>query len=135
MRRCLISSIAFVTFLIICAAAEAQSTRFTMRGYPDVTDAYRSGLQMYYKTWADLNEAQKAVAPNPGDWYRYDVARGHLDLLERTWQDGSFDRPQINDAINDVEFVLRFNNLSTPDREVLGQDLERLRDIRLRYAR
>lgn len=135
MKLSLILSIAIVTLLLAGAAAQAQSARFSQRGYPDVTDAYQSGLKVYYKAWADLNQAQKRVAPNPGDWYRYDVARGHMDLLERTWQDGSFDRSQINDAINDMQFVLKFNNLSNQDREVLVGDLDQLRDIRLQYAR
>jgi hypothetical protein len=135
MRLSLIPSFAIVTLFLAGVTAEAQSPGFTQRGYPDVTDAYQSGLKVYYKTWADLNQAQKRVAPNPGDWYRYDVARGHMDLLERTWQDGSFDRSQITDAINDVDFVLKFNNLSNQDRDVLARDLDQLRDLRLRYAR
>jgi hypothetical protein len=135
MRLPLISSIAIVTLLLAGVTAEAQSTGFTQRGYPDVTDAYQSGLKVYYKTWADLNQAQKRVPPNPGDWYRYDVARGHMDLLKRTWQDGSFDRAQITDAINDMQFVLQFNNLSNQDRDVLTRDLDQLRDLRLQYAR
>ena len=72
---------------------------------------------------------------NPGDWYRFDVARGQMDLLERTWQDGSFTRAQINDAINDVQLVLTFNNVSDRDREVLSGDLDQLRNIRLQFSR
>ncbi len=134
MRGSFILGIAIVTFLLAGAAAEAQ-TRFTQRGYPDVTDAYQGGLNLYYKTWSDLNQAQKGVVANPGDWYRFDVARGQMDLLERTWQDGTFDRAQIDNAINDVQFVLRFNNIATRDQDALAQDLEQLRDIRVRYGR
>ena len=133
MKLTFILSIALVTFLAAVTTAEAQ-TRFTQRGYPDVTDAYHGALNLYYKTWADLNQAQKRVTANPGDWYRFDVARGHMDLLERTWQDGTFDREQIKNAINDVQFVLRFNDISTRDRDVLTQDLDQLRDIHLRYG-
>jgi hypothetical protein len=134
MRRFFISGIEIVTFLLTVAAAEGQ-TRLTQRGYPNVTDSYQSGLNLYYKTWADLNQAQKGVIANPGDWYRFEVARGHMDLLERTWQDGTFERSQINEAISDVESVLKFNSVSSGNREVLAQDLEQLRDIRLRYSR
>ena len=131
MRHSLMPVIA--TLLLGGLLASAQ-TRFTQRGYPDVTDAYQSGRNLYYKTWADLNQAQKGVVANPGDWYRFDVARGQMDFLERTWQDGTFDRAQINDAINDVQFVLKFNNIPTRDREALAQDLDQLRDIRVRYG-
>ena len=121
------------TLLLGGLLASAQ-TRFTQRGYPDVTDAYQSGRNLYYKTWADLNQAQKGVVANPGDWYRSDVARGQMDLLERTWQDGTFEHSQIDNAINDVQFVLRFNNASTRDRDALARDLDQLRDIRVRYG-
>ncbi len=134
MKRYLIPCAVIATLLVEGMLAPAQ-TRFTQRGYPNVTDAYQSGLKLYSKTWSDLNGAQKAVAPNPGDWYRFDVARGQMDFLERTWQDGTFNRPQINSAISDVQFVLKFNNLASGSRELLAEDLEQLRDIRVRYGR
>jgi hypothetical protein len=132
MKRALTISIALVTLLLAGTVAEAQSTRFTQRDYPDVTDAYQSGLNLYYKTWSDLNQAQRRVAPYPGDGYRFDVARGTMDLLERTWQDGSFDRSQLSDAINDVQFVLNINNVSPQECKVLAEDLEQLRNLRVR---
>ncbi len=134
MRRYLTPSIALVTLLLAWTTAHAQ-TRFTQRGLPEITDSYQSGLNLYYKTWADLSGAQKQVVANPGDWYRFDQARGQMDLLERTWQDGTFDRSQITQAINDLEFVLKFNSMSSENRDVLARDLDQLRDIRLRYAR
>ena len=134
MKRYLIQSIVIATLLTGSGTVWAQ-TRFTQRGYPNVTGAYQSGLKAYFKTWSNLNDAQKGRVGNPGDWYRFDVARGQMDLLERTWQDGSFTRAQINDAINDVQLVLTFNNLSDRDREALSGDLEQLRNIRVQFSR
>jgi hypothetical protein len=134
MKRYLIPSAAVITSLLAWTTADAQSQNFTLRSYPDVTDAYQSGLKTYYKTWGDLNQAQKHVVAYPGDWYRFDVARGQMDLLERTWENGSSDRGQINTAIDNVQFVLRFNNLAAEDHKLLAADLEQLRDIRLRYG-
>lgn len=133
MRDFLILKNVMAALLLAAVVAPAQ-IGITERGYPEVTDPYQSGLKLYYKTWADLNDAQKHVVPNPGDWYRFDVARGQMDLLARTWQDGSFTRAQLNDAINDLQFVLRNNHVSDRDRAVLEQDLNQLRDIRLRYG-
>lgn len=106
------------------------------RGYPAVTpDAYRTGVKLYAKTWSDLSRAQKAVkAINPGDTYRVDTALGQLDLLQRTWKDGSFDRAQLNTAISDVEFVLKFNNVPASSRQALQRDLEQMRDQRVRLG-
>lgn len=134
MKRYLIQSIVIATLLAGSGTVWAQ-TSFTRRSYPNVTDSYQSGLKAYSKTWSDLNRAQKGMVGNPGDWYRFDVARGQMDLLERTWQDGSFTRAQLNDAINDVQFVLRFNNVSEHEREALSGDLEQLRNIRVQFSR
>lgn len=133
MKYFLIPKGVFAVLFLGATVASAQTT-FTARGYPDVTDAYQNGSHLYSKTWSDLNRAQKRAAASPGDWYRFDKARGQMDLLQRTWQDGSFTRSQLNDAIADVQFVLNFSTLSKPDRDALAQDLEQLRDIRVRYG-
>lgn len=132
MRRFLEFSIAFVTFLLAGASAQAQSTGFTQRGFP--TDPYMTGVKLYSKTWTDLNQAQKRAVANPGDWYRYDVARGQMDLLQRTWADGTFDRAQLNAAISDLQQILQFNNLAPRDRDVVAGDLEQMRDLRINYG-
>jgi hypothetical protein len=92
-KNFLISSLVTATLLLTAVEAPAQ-VGFTQRSVPEATDPYQSGLKLYSKTWADLNDAQKRMVPNPGDWYRYDEARGQMNLLERTWQDGSFTRAQ-----------------------------------------
>lgn len=122
---------AVIAVLITAAGlGQAQSTF----NRPATSDPYQSGLKVYYKTWADLNAARKNVVPYPGDWYRVDKALGQMDLLERTWSDGSYTTAQLNEAIDDVRFVLRVNNLSSQDRETLEADLNQLRNIRIRYG-
>lgn len=130
MKYVFIIPMAVIAMLLMAGLGQAQTTF----NRPQTSDPYQSGLKLYYKTWADLNAAQKNVEPYPGDWYRFDQARGQMDLLERTWRDGSFTRAQLNDAINDVRFVLRVNNVSGQDRDVLEQDLNRLRDVRIQYG-
>lgn len=134
MKRLLISGIAGLTFLLAAVAGQAQ-TGITQRGLPNGTDAYDSGLKLYYRTWSDLNHAQKNTVSNPGDWYRYDVARGQMDQLERAWRDGSFTTAQLNAAISDLTEVLNFNNLSPQDRDAVSRDLDQLRDVRIKYGR
>lgn len=133
MRRSFIPSGIVVTLLLVWLPAGAQ-TQFNRRSYPNVTNAYQTGLRTFYKTWSDLNQTQNRVAMNPGDGYRVATAQGQMDLLERTWQDGSFDRAQMNNAISDVQFVLKFNDMSSQNREALTQDLEQLRDLRVKYG-
>lgn len=133
MKYVLISTV--VTGMLLAGAGiAAAQTSFNRPSRPGITDPYQTGLHVYSKTWADLNVAQKRVIPNPGDWYRYDVARGQMDLLQHAWQDGSFTRAQLINAINDVQFVLNQNHIADGDRQALEQDLNQLRDIRLRYG-
>ena len=121
---------AIITMLLVAAgASDAQSLRFHGQAY--APDPYQSGLNTYYKTWSDLDLAQRRVAAYPGDGYRFDVAMGQMDLLERTWKDGSYNRTQLNEALADLQFVLRFNNIAPQDRTRLAQDLERLHNIRI----
>lgn len=133
MKHVFISTAVIAMLLTAAGPGQAQTT-FNRPTRPSVNDPYQSGLKLYYKTWADLNAAQKNVVPYPGDWYRFDKALGEMDLLERTWSDGSYTRGQLNDAINDVRFVLRVNNITAQDRQVLEQDLNQLRDVRIRYG-
>ncbi len=128
----------WISVIAMLLAAPLAMTQTTFNrpnlNQPSANDPYQSGLKLYYKTWADLNAAQKNVAPYPGDWYRFDQALGQMDLLERTWSDGSYTRAQLNEAIDDVQFVLRVDNLSSQDRQALDQDLNQLRDVRIRYG-
>lgn len=57
-----------------------------------------------------------------------------MDLLERTWQDASFTRSQLTDAISDVQLVLNINNIARHDRKALAADLEQLQNIRIQYG-
>ena len=124
--------IPLVIGMLLTAAGFSQAQ--TTFNRPRTPDPYQSGLKLYYKTWADLNAAQSNVVPYPGDWYRFDKALGQMDLLERTWRDGSYTSAQLNQAIGDVRFVLRVNNLSGRDRQALEQDLNQLRDVRIQYG-
>lgn len=132
MRTFGIAGAVIAMLLFTAAASEAQALRFHDQGYPP--DPYQSGLHTYYKTWSDLNQAQKQVVPYAGDGYRFDAAMGQMDLLERTWRDGTYDRAQLNQAIGDLAFVLRFNDIAARDRANLEHDLEQLRDIRIQSA-
>jgi hypothetical protein len=134
MRRFL--TVTAVTAMLLAPAVISAQTTFN-RPLPTpngLNDPYESGLRLYSKTWSDLNAAQKHVVPYPGDWYRADKTLGQMNLLERAWQDGSFTRAQLNDATEDLRFVLQVNNLSDQDRDTLEQDLNGLRDLRIRYG-
>lgn len=132
--RCVIPSIVIAMLLPVAGIVSAQTT-FNRPLRPALTDPYESGLRLYNKTWTDLNNAQNRSVPNPGDWYRYDEARGQMDLLQRTWQDGSFTAAQLNQAVSQLQFVLSQNHIVDGDRQVLKQDLDQLRTTRLQYGR
>ena len=98
-------------------------------------DTYQQGMNLYGTVWSHLDQAQKHIAPYPGDWYRWDLARGQMDLLERGWKAGSCDRAQVSTAITDLQLIVDNNNLSSADRKILRSDVEKLRDNQLKYCR
>lgn len=56
-----------------------------------------------------------------------------MDRLQQTWQDGSYTRSQLNDAISHLQLVLDWNHLSPGSRDLLAADLECLRDFRVKH--
>ncbi len=115
------------------AGAQPPIASYRQNGLPNYApDAYQSGLTLMSKVKADIDRAKNNPDPYPGDHYRFATARGEMDRLQHTWQNGSYTRSQLNDAIFHLELVLDNNHISPNSRALLNGDLERLRDLRVR---
>jgi hypothetical protein len=118
----------------LTANAQTPATGYTEHDLQKQTgDTYQSGLALFRSVRADLQRAQRNDYPFPGDHYRFAQSMGDLDRLQMTWQQGSIDRAQVNQAIFQLQLVLNNNDLSTTSRASLTADLERLRDFRAQY--
>jgi hypothetical protein len=131
MSKIMLSSLLGAAFFLgLNAAAQPPATGYTQRDLQiQPPDAYQSGLALTRQVKMDIDRAEKNPEPNPGDHYRFATARGEIDRLQQNWQDGSYTRAQLNDAISHLQLVLDWNQLSPGSRDLLAADLERLRDF------
>lgn len=81
----------------------------------------------------DLEHVQATAFPVGGDQYRLARTRQQLDELQSKLAAGRYDERELDDVIVAMNRVLRDNRLSRRDRDVLTDDLNRLRDFRARH--
>jgi hypothetical protein len=108
-------------------AANAQyQPRYGDRDY-DRDDRYRADL--FERVRADLDRAASYAYWNEGDRHRIGKVREELGEFQRS---GS--RHELNDAIGALQKVVNDNRISPRDRDVLADDLYRMRDYRARMG-
>ncbi|HWZ33147.1 MAG TPA: hypothetical protein VNX18_17515 [Bryobacteraceae bacterium] len=78
----------------------------------------------------DLDHAARASFPFGEDRYRIARTRQQLDELQSQMAGGRFDRRELDDVIAALARVVRDNRLSGRDRDILNDDLNRLREVR-----
>lgn len=89
---------------------------------------------MIGRTLSDLRRAGR-FARGGRERERIDNAQRHLYDVDRALNRGRYDRGRLDEAIEDVHNVVRNNNLPPRERDVLNDDLERLRELRARERR
>jgi hypothetical protein len=81
----------------------------------------------------DLEHVQAVTFPGSNDQYRLWSTRHELDELQEKLSQGVYDERELDDVIGALQRVVRDNRLSRRDRDVLYDDLNRLRDFRARH--
>jgi len=76
---------------------------------------------------SDIDRAELDSAAYGGDRYRLDRVRQELTEFQNTRS-----RRELNESIVALQMVVSQNRLSYRDRDVLGEDLNRLRNLRAR---
>jgi hypothetical protein len=82
----------------------------------------------------DLEHVQGGAFPIGGDQYRLARTRQALDELQGKLAAGRYDERELDEVIAAMSRVVRDNRLSGRDRDVLNDDLNRLRDFRARHS-
>jgi hypothetical protein len=77
----------------------------------------------------DLDHVQ-TLAFSGADEYRIVKTKRELGELQTKLADGRYDQPELDAAIAALEMVVADNRLSPRDREMLNDDLSRMRDYR-----
>lgn len=81
----------------------------------------------------DLFHVQSTTFSRGGDQYRIARTLQELDELQEKLARGFYDERQLNEVTGALQRVVADNRLSRRDRDILADDLDRLRDFRARH--
>ena len=89
--------------------------------------------QLFQKVREDLDHVQSATFPSGGDQFRLGRTRQELDELQNKLAAGRYDERELDEVISALQRVVQDNRMTARDRNVLADDLNRLRDFRERH--
>jgi len=85
---------------------------------------------MFQRVREDLDRVQANTFPLSKDEFRIARTKQELGELQDKLASGRYDQPQLDDVIAGLQRVIDSNKLSPRDRDMLTDDLNRLRDYR-----
>jgi hypothetical protein len=86
--------------------------------------------RLFDRVREDIEHVQSVSFPVGADQYRLARTKQQLNELQSQVASGRWDRRELDDVINALTRVLQDNRLRRDDREVLSDDLSRLRELR-----
>ncbi len=89
--------------------------------------------RMFERVRADLDHIQAVTFPFSADQYRLTKVKQELNELHSKMAQSRYDQPELDDVISSLQRVVSDNHLSGRDREMLNDDLNRLRSFRERH--
>ena len=91
-------------------------------------DAWRKNL--FQRVREDVEHLQRSTFPFTGDQSRLSTTIVQLNELQGKLSQGRYDEHELGDVMQDLTSVLQNNRLSAGDRNILTDDLNRMRDFR-----
>ena len=91
--------------------------------------------RLFERVREDLDRVQSTTFPVSGDEYRLVRTKRELSELQDKLAAGRYDQPELDQVIAAMQRVVSSNKLSPRDRDVLNDDLNRLRDYREHHDR
>jgi len=89
--------------------------------------------RLFERIREDLDHVQSGAFPFGADQYRLARTKQELDELQSKLAAGRYDERELDEVIAAMDRVVRDNRLSNRDRDVLTDDLGRLREFRARH--
>jgi hypothetical protein len=81
----------------------------------------------------DLDHVESNTFPFGGDQARLSRTKFELDELQDKLARGVYDEQELDEAIGALQVVVSSNRLGPRDRQILSDDLARMRDFRIRH--
>ncbi|HZL57322.1 MAG TPA: hypothetical protein VFC21_09585 [Bryobacteraceae bacterium] len=110
------------------AACQAFAQQYD-RPYGD-RDYARQDRSLFDRARADLDRASNYQYSSRADRKRFDEARRDLFDFAARFEQGRYEKHELDHAIDRVENVVSHNSLNPRDRGALDEDLRRMRDYR-----
>jgi len=142
MSRICLRSLAGTAFLLFgLTAVQAQDRDHDRYRDPDTwhqgRDSYFRGdawrMRVFERVRDDLDHVQ-SLAFTGGDQYRISRTKEELNELQNKLVAHQYDQPELDEVIAGLQRVVADNRLTPRDRDVLNDDLNRLREYRERHA-
>ena len=89
---------------------------------------------LFQRVREDLDRVQSSTFPGGGDEYRIVRTKQELGDLQAKLAENRYDQPQLDDVIAGMQRVIDSNKLAPRDRDMLSDDLSRMRDYREHHA-
>ena len=122
-------SVVAASFFLTAFNAEAQpgyGSRYDSRYRREPLDEVRADLE---RAARDMNSLSRH------EMSRINKVHREITDFQRKWERGRLDRSELNDVIRSLEQVVSRNRLHPRDRDMLGNDILRLRSFRDRGFR
>jgi hypothetical protein len=91
--------------------------------------------RLFERVRLDIDQIQRVTWPSGGDQYRLERTKEQLNHLQANMNGGRWDPRELDEVIRSLDRVVDDNRMSPRDREVLRDDLRRLREFRDRGDR
>jgi len=89
--------------------------------------------RLFERVRQDLYQVQSVTFARGGDQYRISRTLQELDELQDKLARGRYDERELSEVIEAMQRVIQDNRLSRRDRDILADDLDRMRDFRARH--
>jgi len=97
-------------------------------------EGYWTG-RLFARVQADIDHVQAITPTFSGDEFRLARAKQELNELQRNASAGRFDNRDLDDVMNALQRVITDNRMPARDRELLQDDLNRLREYKEHHER
>jgi hypothetical protein len=135
MRHLLLRTIAGASLMLfgLGVGMQAQPPRDDDRYHRDRDDYYRGDqwrARMFDRVRDDLNHIQTTSFSGIRDEYRLERVKQQLGELQSQLADHRYNERELDDVINTLQRVATDDHVSGRDRDILTDDISRLRQFR-----
>jgi len=138
MKSILLSGVAGAGLLLFSFTASAQDRPRDSDSYHSDREAYFHDQQwrghLFERVKEDVEHVREVTWPSGGDTYRLDKTLGELNELQGKLATHVYDERQLDDVIETLGRVASFNRMAPRDRDILNDDIARLREYREHHA-